>query len=163
MSSRLQQRHGVDRAHVLGRGGVHRRGHRGERPLALLVGQPVEVLVEQVDAGDRAAGAPARRRRRRSPRAAVWFQLVIVPSVGVDALRMWPCLGEEARPLVLAGADGRQARVDVRRRGSAAGRPCTSAMFFVVDVERVERLRGQRGRLDERLGAVTWPLERRRL
>ena len=152
LSSRLQQRHGVDRAHVLGRRRVHRRGHRGERPLALLGREPVEVLVEQVDPPDRAVVAPLVVGGARSPCAVVWFQLVIVPSAGSMPCG-WPALREEAGPLVLAGAEGRQARVDVLVADrQQAGRVHRDVL--VVDVERVERLRGQRRRLDERLRAV---------
>ena len=104
--------------------GVHRRGHRGQRPLALLGREPGEVLVEQVDAADRAVAAPLVVGGAEALGGAVWFQLVIVPSAGSTPCG-WPCLGEEALPLVLAGAERRQARIDASGRGSAAGRWCT--------------------------------------
>ena len=86
------------------------------------------------------------------PVTATWFQFVDRAVLGVDALRM-AVAAEEALPLVLAGPQRRQARVDplVAERQPAARELGDVA---VVDVEGVERLRRLRGRLEERLRRV---------
>ena len=127
--------------------GVHRRGDRGGRPAALLL-QPLEVEVEQVDPSDRAVAVPLVVGSAEAAGGAV------VP-VGHEARLVVLAVHvrhrlEEAVPLVLAGALRRQGRVDLRRPDRSRGRSCTRDVL-VVDVERVERLRSQRGGLEEGL------------
>ena len=121
-SSLAQQRHRVDRADVLGGGGVHRRGHRGGRPLAVLL-QPLQVAVEQVHPADRAVPPPLVVGGAEAVRDAV------VP-VGHEAVPVVHPVrvarrGQEPAPLELAGALGRQSGVHGPGHGSAAGRSCT--------------------------------------
>ena len=150
----VQERDRVDGAHVLRRGAVHRRDDLRHRPLAarLLL---LQLLVQHVDSGRGAIAAERIVRRAEAVRGDV------VPVdhgplhrrvLGVDALDV-ALGGQEALPLVLTGADRRQARVDALRPDrQEAG--AEHGDVLVVDVERVEGLRRQRRGLLERLGRV---------
>ena len=148
----LQQRHGVDRAHVLGRGGVHRRGHRGQRPLAVARSSGARGCSRAGRRGRPSRCGPSRRRRRRSRGrrcCSSWSS-----SRRADRCpAMCVLVGQEALPLVLAGALGRQAGIDAR--GRIGSMPLVYiGDVLVVDVERVERLRRLRRRLEEGLRVV---------
>ena len=83
------------------------------------------------------------------PFAVVWFQLVIVPSAGSMPCG-WPLFERKPvhsyLPVPRVGRPGSTSRVAHRQQAGRVHRD-----VLVVDVERVERLRGERGRLHERL------------
>ena len=86
--------------------------------------EALEVLVEQVDALGRAVAAPLVVGGAEALGATTWFQLVIVPSLRVDAVRMAVCVRNPCHsylPVPLVG----QAGIDARRPDRQPAGSCT--------------------------------------